>query len=96
MFSKIFLSILLLTCVYTNILKSIKDNNDTNFAKLPDKLNFEQKEIEAVKPNLKDQMHIVNKVILTGFLKIVFGLPFVRKIEEYKIISFKKVGAKKL
>ena len=53
MLSKIFLSILLLTCVYTYMLKSIKDNNDTNFQKLPDNFNFELNGIQIAKPNLK-------------------------------------------
>ena len=55
MSSKIFLSVLLLTCVYTYMLKSIKDNNDTNFQKLPDNFNFELNGIQTVKPNLSCQ-----------------------------------------
>ena len=55
MFSKIFLSVLLLTCVYTYMLKSIKDNNDINFQKLPDNFNFELNGIQTVKPNLSCQ-----------------------------------------
>ena len=35
------------------MLKSIKDNNDTNFEKLPDNFNFEINGIKTVKPNLK-------------------------------------------
>ena len=49
MFSKILFSILLLTCVYTYMLKSTKDNNDTNFQKLPDNFNFELNGIQTVK-----------------------------------------------
>ena len=53
MLYKIFLSLLLLTCVYTYILKSIKDNNNTNFQKSPYNLNFQLNEILTVKPSLK-------------------------------------------
>ena len=53
MFSKIFLSVLLLTCVYSYMLKSIKNNNNTNFQKLPDNFNFELNGIKTLKPNLK-------------------------------------------
>ena len=53
MFSKIFLSVLLLTCVYTYRLESTKDNNHTKFQKLPDNFNFKSKGIQTLKPNLK-------------------------------------------
>ena len=81
MFSKIFLFVLLLTCIYTYMLKSIKNNNDTNFQKLPDNLNFELNGIQTVKPNLK----IVNMIMLKAYLRLIFGSPFVSKIEKYKI-----------
>ena len=55
MFSKIFLFVLLLTCIYTYMINSIKDNNDTNFQKLPDNFNFELNGIQTVKPNLSCQ-----------------------------------------
>ena len=55
MFSKIFISVLLLTCIYTYMLNSIKDNNDTKFQKSPDNFNFELNGIQTVKPNLSCQ-----------------------------------------
>ena len=54
MFSRIFLSILLLTCVYTYTLKSIKDNKDSNFQKPPDNFNFKLSKTHTEKPNLED------------------------------------------
>ena len=53
MLTKIFISVLLLTYVYTYMLKSIKGNNDTNFEKWPDNLNFESNEIKTLKQNAK-------------------------------------------
>ena len=53
MFSKIFFSVLLQTCVYTYMLKSIKDNKDTKFQKLPDNFNFELNGIQIVKPTFQ-------------------------------------------
>ena len=41
------------TYVYTYKLKSIEDNNDTNFQKLPNNLNFQLNGIQTLKPNLK-------------------------------------------
>lgn len=78
---KVFLFVLLLTCVYTYMLKSIKDNNDTNFQKLPDNFDFELNGIQIVKPNLK----MANMPGLLKFLGIVFGTGFVSKMQNYKI-----------
>ena len=76
-----FLSVLFLTCVYTYMLKSIKDNNDINFQKFPDNFNFELNGIQTVKPNLK----MANMPGLLKFLGIMFGTGFVSKIQNYKI-----------
>ena len=78
MLSKIFLFVLLLTCVYTYMLKSIKDNNDINFQKSPNNFNFELNEIQTVKPNLKEQNMIATYI----YLKMVFSDGFVRKVER--------------
>ena len=83
MFSKIFLSVLLLTCVYTYMLKSIKDNNDTNFQKLPDNFNFELSGIQTVKPNLKN----LNMLVVKPCLREVFGKRFVKNLDQYMIDS---------
>ena len=61
MFSKFFLYVLLLICIYTYMINSIKDNNDTNFQKLPDNFNFELNGIQTVKPNLN--MESTNKIL---------------------------------
>ena len=53
MFSKIFFSVLSLTCVYKHIFKSIKNKNDANFQELSDNLKFELYRIQTVKQNLK-------------------------------------------
>ena len=53
MFYKIFRYVLLLTYVCTYTFKSIKNNNYTNFQKLPNPFNFESKGIQTVKPNLE-------------------------------------------
>ena len=79
MLSKIFISVLLLTCVYTYMLKSIKDENDTHFQKLPDNSNLELNGIEPVKPNLK----ILEPVVFKMYLKSIFGLGFVQKMEKH-------------
>ena len=66
MFSKFFLHVLLLRYIYTYILNSIKDNNDTNFQKLPDNFNFELNGIQTVKPNLSCQavgFHFYFKIV---------------------------------
>ena len=81
MISKIFLSVLLLTCVYTYMLKSIKDNNDTIFQKYQDNLNFELNGIQRVKPNLK----VVQTKTLREFLLTLFGNNFWYQINKYKI-----------
>ena len=60
MYSKIFLSVLLLTCVYTYMLKSIKDNNYSNFQKLSDNFNFELNGIQ-------DYLCIYNLISLFEF-----------------------------
>ena len=56
MLSKIFLSVLLITYVYTYTLKSIKDNNYTNFQKLPDNFNFE---LNGIKNDVKEMLNII-------------------------------------
>ena len=75
MFQKIFLSLLLLACTYTYMLKSIKDNNDTNFQKMPDSLNFQLNKIKTVKPNIKAP----NMWVFKMFLESVFGQKFASK-----------------
>ena len=79
MFFKIFISVLILTCVYTYMLKSIEDENETNFQKLPDNFNFELNEIQTVKPNLKD----LEFSVLTVHLTPIFGQAFVDKIANH-------------
>ena len=90
MFSKMFLSILLLTCVYTYMLKSIKDNKDTNLEKLPDDLNFELNQIQTVKPNLK--FEFIKKIILNSHIGTIFGNNFTyalsRLSKKYGNFSF--------
>ena len=79
MFSRIFLFILLLTCVYTHILKSIKDNKDTNFQKLPDNFNFELNDVRTAKANLK----VPNMAKLRDLLSLAFGIIFVLHVDKY-------------
>ena len=80
MFSKILLCVLLLTCIYTYMLKSIKDNNDLNFQKLPDNFKFESNEIQTIKPNLKFlKMHV-----LEDFIYYIFGWRFAHRIRKCK------------
>ena len=79
MFLKIFISVLLLTCVYTYMLKSIKDKNNTNFQKSPDNFNLELNGIQTVKPNLK----LVEFSSFKSYLQVIFGLGFAQKIETY-------------
>ena len=80
MFSKIFLSVLLLTCVYTYMHKSIKDNKDTNFQKLTDNLNFKLNGIQTVKPNLK----MIEEKNFNIFLDVMFGTGFKKMAERYQ------------
>ena len=81
MFSKIFLRVLLLTSVYTYILKSIKDNSDTNYQQLPNNLKFELNRIQTVKPNLK----YINPNIFKLYMGAFFGKAFEKNIVKYKI-----------
>ena len=90
MFTRIFLFVLLLTCAYTYMLKSIKDNNYSNFQKLPYNLNVELNVIQPLKPNLKSKhlemlYDLLEKIIpeyrVIEFFKIVFGNDF------YKIVT---------
>ena len=83
MFSKIFLSVLLFTYVYTYKLKSIEDNNDTNFQKMPDSLNFQLNEIKTVKPNLKAPNIYVYKMYLESVLGQKFANAVSKYIDEY-------------
>ena len=59
MIPKIFVSILLLTCVYSYMLKSFNRNNDSNFQKLSDNLNFEFQETQIIEPNLYEVETII-------------------------------------
>ena len=81
MFSKIFFSVILLTSVYTYMLKSIQDNNDINFRKLPDNFNSELNEIQTVKPNLK----VFDLGIFKAFLDLLLGDGVLEAIEKHKI-----------
>ena len=69
MFSKIFISIILVTSVYTYMLKSIKNNNETDFQNLPENFDLELKEIQAVKPYLK----MPNMNFIRSYLRMIFG-----------------------
>ena len=79
MFSKIFISTLLLTCVYTYMIKLIKDKNDPNFQKLPDNFNFEFNGIQTLKPNLK----VFDYAEFIKFLSPMFGDAFVEKLQKH-------------
>ena len=79
MFSKIFISVLFLTHVYTYMLKSIKDENETNFQKLSDNFNFELNGIQTVKPNLKN----LEFSVLATYLRPVFGKACTDKIARH-------------
>ena len=69
MLSKIFLSVLLLTYVYTYTSKSIKDNNYTNYRKLSNNFNFESNGIQTVEPNLKT----TDNSLIRASLRLIFG-----------------------
>ena len=76
MLYKIFLFILLITSIYTYVLKSIENNNDTNFQKLPDNFNFESNKTQTVNLNLKpNNMHVVKT-----YLSLIFGHEFTPEI----------------
>ena len=62
------------------MLKSIKDDNVTNFQKLPDNFNFKLNEIQTVKPNLK----ITEVISIKDYLKSLFGGVFTVLLEHYK------------
>ena len=62
--------------------KSIKDNNNTKFEKLHDNLNAELNGIQTVKYNLNAT---VDMFLINEFLRIIFGLGFVSKMEKYDI-----------
>ena len=68
MFIKIFLSILLLTYVYTYMLKSIKDNNNTNFQKSHDNFIFKLNENRTVKLSLSGRKYDTNILFRIVFL----------------------------
>ena len=78
MFSNILLSVLLLTCVSTHVLKSIKHNNNTNAQKLPDNFNFESNGIQTVKPNVKT----VSMHMFSLYIKAVLGDELYAKLES--------------
>ena len=80
MFSKIFITVLLLTCVYTYIFKSTNDNNDTNFEKLPDYFNFESNGTQTIKPNLNIGLPAVKTFIIQ-----VFGQHLMNMLEKNDI-----------
>ena len=63
------------------MLKSIIDNDHTNFQKFPDNLNLELKTTQTVKPNLKQ----IDMIVLIGYLRRIFGDTLVTKIEKKKI-----------
>ena len=65
------------------MLKSIKDDNDINFQKLPNNLNIELNGIQTLKPNLK----VPNMVIIQSrsFLKLFFGKAFTDKLDKFKV-----------
>ena len=79
MLCKIFLSLLLLTCVYTYMLGSIEDNKNTIFQNLPDNFNFELNGIQTVKPNLKFVTQFESMIIL------ILGSGFMSKLNQVKI-----------
>ena len=79
MFSKIFLFVLLITCIYTYMLKSIKNNNDTNFQKLPADFNSELNGIQTIKPNLK----VPDMSLVKLFVGLVFGEDYSRQTAKF-------------
>ena len=83
MFSKIFLSVLLLTCIYTYMLKSIQNNDDINLQKLPDNFNFELDGIQKIKPNLEKPIPLIN--VLKPVLKRLFGPLFLEVLEKWDV-----------
>ena len=80
MFCKIFLYVLLITCIYTYKLKSIQNDNSIDFSKLPDNFNFESNGTQAVKSNLMMEIDLVK-----GLLKFCFGHYFVQKMADYGV-----------
>ena len=85
MLSKIFLSVVLLTCVYTHTLESIKDNKDTYFQELPDNFNYELNEIQTLNPNLKEQLPPKFRMVVRGCLKLLFGNEFLEKLVKNNV-----------
>ena len=83
MFSKIFLSALFLTCIYTYMLKSIQNNDDINLQKLPDNFNFELDGIQKIKPNLEKPIPLIN--VLKPVLKRLFGPLFLEVLEKWDV-----------
>ena len=81
MLAKIFLTVLLLNCVCTYTLKSIKDNNNTNFQKLPDNFSSKINGTQTVNPNLK----IFNQETFQEMMKLTFGEHFQNILEKYGI-----------
>ena len=63
------------------MLKSIKNNNDTNVKLLPDNFNFKLNGIQTVKPNLKMQ----DIELLKSILGVIFANKIVSKMEKYNI-----------
>ena len=80
MFSRIFLSVLLITCVYTYTLKSIKDNDYTNFQKLPDNFNSELNGIKSVKANLKSDFEVLR--LMKYIISDTFAQRLLEKLHE--------------
>ena len=78
MFSKIVLSFLLLTCIYTYMLKSIKNNNNIDFQQSPHNFNFELNGIQTVKPNLKTP----NVAVQQSYIRMIFGPAFIQTFSK--------------
>ena len=81
MFAKIFLTVLLLSCVSTDMLKSTNNNNDTSFQKLPDNFNLKKNGTQTVNPNLKT----INQQTFQEMITLVFGEGFLKIFEKYGI-----------
>ena len=60
------------------MLKSIKDNNNINFRKIPDNFNFELNGIEPVKPNLNSSV-----ILVKSYLRKMFGSAFIKKFDRF-------------
>ena len=86
MFSKIVLCVLLLSFVYTYSLKSIKDNTDINFPKLPENVNFELNGKETVKPKL----NALNVLGAKFAIRMIFGNEFITEVNKIEVFDAEK------